>query len=264
MEGRSKDCFILGSGRSLLNLTSEEREYVNGHPHTLAMNKFYLFYEKVGIEPTALFMADTRFPTHRVVTEIIDKARQSAKQPTYYLENYYVNLFCKPYIHPLWNTRERLRLLRMNRYIAPLWVNYPRVRSFRHLQGVYDGFGWAKSLDEPLYWLHGSLTTAINLAFIIYPGCDIKLIGVDLQGPEPFFDEELRVRPDLMDAGYLRNKRVGQHHTAIASKNGVTMLQSIVDLIKPALAKERIRLLCCTSDSLLVSENICEYANIVS
>ena len=244
-------------------MSPEERDHLNAHPYTLAMNKYYLFHEKTGIKPTALFQADTRFPSHRVVTETIAKARRSKKGPIYYLEAYYVNLFCKPYVHPIWNFRERLKLYKSNKYITPLWIIYPRVRSFRHRQGVYEGFDWAKSLDEPLYWLHGSLTTAINLASVIYPGCNIKLVGVDLKAPEPFYDEELQASPHLIDAGYWRNKSMGQHFTAIASKNGLTMLQGIKDLVKPELAKQKVSLFCCSKESLLVSEGVCEYKDII-
>lgn len=259
----TKECFIIGSGSSLLDLTSEQIAYLKEHPHTLAMNKYYLFYEKVEIVPKALFLADHRFPTHRVFTEIIAKAKKSSQPPTIYVDNYYEILFRRPYRHLRWNLKERLKLYKNNRYLAPFWINYPQLNFFSHRQGIYEGFSWSNNISEPLYWMHGSLTTAINLANIIYPGCDIKLIGVDLKSPEPFYEQELQTRQNLMDAGYFRNKRVGQHHTAIASKNGVTMLDAIKDLIRPELAKNNVNLFCCNPSSLLVTEDICEYAAII-
>lgn len=64
MSERRETCFILGSGASLNDLTPQEREYLNGHPCTLAFKKYLLFWDEVGIIPTDFFLTDRHFPAH--------------------------------------------------------------------------------------------------------------------------------------------------------------------------------------------------------
>ncbi len=40
--------FVFGTGRSLLDLTTAQRKYLDAYPRTLAMNRYYLYYEKLG------------------------------------------------------------------------------------------------------------------------------------------------------------------------------------------------------------------------
>ena len=256
------ECFIIGSGRSLLDLTPEERIYLNAHPRTLAMNKYLLFDEKVGVTPKALFLADRHFPAPKVFTETVARARGLDPKPTYYVDDYYRKLFIQPYLDPIWVARERARLYTRHRYIGPPWVRYPDFVFFHHLFGHYGDFSWATTLDEPLFWLHGSLTTAINLAFVAYSRCDIKLVGVDLTGPEAFYEEQLQTRRDLTDKHYWRSKEMGEHWTVLAIKRGLSLLDGISQ-IRMELAKNGVQLLCCNSASLLVSEGICEYAPVL-
>ena len=90
---QAKDCFIIGSGSSLLNLTVEEKEYLNNHPHTLAMNRYLLFFEKIGVVPKDLFLGDYHsILSHRVLLKTIKKINKLSIFPNYYVDEYYQNL----------------------------------------------------------------------------------------------------------------------------------------------------------------------------
>ncbi len=255
------ECFIIGSGRSLLNLTPEEKQYLNTHPNVLALNKYLLFYEQIGILPKALFIADGHYPTPMIVFKIMRKAQTLAQKPTYYLDEFYRKLFVIPPLESVWARKRRDKMFVDNEYVAPLGIDYPNVVFFKHRWGEYSGFSWAKTLKESLYWFHTSLLTAINLAFVIYPGCDIKLLGVDLQGPEAFYHEEIMKHPDLLDHHYRRSiKELGQHPTAVAqTPDGRTMFDAL-EMIVFELEKHGVKLLCCNPNSLLVTQNVCKYA----
>jgi hypothetical protein len=228
------------------------------------MNCYTLFYEKVGVAPKSLFLADTHYPNPRIFTETIKKAiKDFGGRPIYYVDIYYKNLFFKPYLHPFWNVVHRLRLFKRHRYIPPLKVKYPNVVFFRHLVGYYGRFRWAKSLREPLYWLHGSLLTAINLAAIIYPSCDIKLVGVDLNEAEAFYDEEIQMHPEWISHQYPIAKKIGTHLTAIAfTWDGKTFFDGIL-WARDELHKYNRRLLCCSPNSRLVLKGICDYSPVI-
>ncbi len=251
----TKECFILGSGRSLLALTRDERDHVNACTQTLAMNKFLLFHEKVGITPRDLFLADWHFPAPRVFLETLRKAKHIGAR--YFLDDIYRKLFFQPWLHPKWNAVVRWQWLWRHRYVAPPFVRYPHAAFFRHKVGPYEGFHWAESLDEPLFWRHGSLTTAINLATIIYPGADIKLLGVDLRGHEPFFAEELAQRDDLIDSAYRRAAEAGRHLTVVVGDEGDTMIDAM-KMVRETLAERGVRLISCNAESLLVEEGVAD------
>lgn len=257
-----KECFIIGSGSSLLDLTSEEKEYLNNHPHTLAMNKYLLFYEKIGVIPKALFLGDFHFPAHKVFTETIEKAKKINFQPVYYVDDYYQKLFKEPWKHWKWNLKERYKLYKNSNYISPWLVNYSYLKFFSAKLRDHPKFVWAKSFQDELFFQRGSLTTALNLAYLIYPECDIKLLGIDLNKNPSFYDEEIKKRPDLTDhKNDLRAKKAGYHATIVKTPQG-TVLDRF-PLIQKELAQQGAKLLCCNANSLVVTKGLCDYAPIM-
>ena len=257
-----QECFIIGSGKSILSLTNEEKDYLNNHPYTLAMNKYFLFYEKVGVIPKAIFLADKHYPGFRVFVDTIKKLNALGLSTNYYADKYYLKLFKSWHTSPVWNIKERVKIFRDHKKIIPLTIKYSQIKFFSHQFGRYKNHTWASNFQESLFWLHGSLTTAINLAYIIYPKCHIKLIGVDLYDPESFYEQEIQTRPDLIDKHYLRGKKLGIHPTASAIKDGKTMFDGILQ-IKRYLDVHKLELTCCNSKSLLVTKKICNYSNLL-
>ncbi len=259
-----KECFIIGSGRSLLSLTRKEKEYLANHPNTLALNKYLLFYEKIGVLPKSMFAADSHYPSPKLIFQTIDKIECLGNKITYYLDEYYRKLFVIPPQESVWSRKRRDKMFEENGYVAPLGFDYSNLVFFKHQFGVYSGFSWAKTLKEPLYWFHTSLLTAINLANIIYPNCDIKLLGIDLQSPEAFYHEEIMKKEEMLDKHYRKSiKELGKHPTAIATtSDGRTMFDALQRIVLE-LDKLGTKLLCCNPNSKLVLDGICKYTSII-
>ncbi len=263
MNATMKDCFIIGSGSSLLDLTPEEKDYLNNHPYTLAMNKYLLFYEKIGVIPKALFLGDFHFPAHKVLTETIEKAKKINPQPIYYVDDYYQKLFKEPWKHWEWNLKERYKLYKNSHYLSPLVVNCNHLKFFSAKLRDNPKFIWAKNFKDELFFQRGSLTTAINLAYLIYPECDIKLIGIDLNENPSFYEEEIKKRSDLIHKFYdERSKSSGKHDTIVKTMKG-TVLDRF-PLIQKELAEKKAKLLCCNPQSLVVTKGLCDYVPIIS
>jgi len=254
----SGECVILGSGPSVLTLSEDERRYLNEHPGTIAMNKFFLFHEMVRVVPKTVFAADFHYPSHRTVLQLVRKVRRAQSVPQLYLERYYENLFFRPLRHPSWSLRERSRLLRRHRFLAPMLRPFPGVRFFRHQFGVHEGWRWSESLDEPLFWRHGSLSTAINLATIVHPCRVIKLVGVDMKGAAPFYDRELQRSPELMDHTYVKARRAGKHWTAMIGTDGMEFFR-VLATIRQRLEARGIRLVACHPQSAVVETGTCPF-----
>ncbi|MFC2023765.1 hypothetical protein ACFLT5_03395 [Chloroflexota bacterium] len=258
----SKAAYIIGSGASLLDLSAEERQYLNHHANTLAMNKYLLFYEKVGVIPKNLFLSDRHFPAQRVFFESIDRARQLRPPPRYFANRYYKRLFHWAPTRLWWNLRERLRILLRNGYWIPLTLNYRNLDFFDSGLANDRSFCWARSLMEELYFYRGSLTTAINLASIVFPGCHIYLVGVDLNSDVAFYADEIERRHDLLDQYHEIGRNEEKHPTAVTIQ-GYPGIQSVMPKIVKLLRADGVQLLCCNPDSLLARLRICKYAPIV-
>ncbi|MDJ0660020.1 MAG: hypothetical protein QNJ42_11105 [Crocosphaera sp.] len=262
MSATKKECFIIGSGSSLLDLTTEEKDYLNNHPHTLAMNKYLLFYEKIGVIPKALFLGDFHFPAHKVFLETIEKAKQINPQPIYYVDDYYQKLFKEPWKYWKWNLKERYKLYKKSRYLSPLMVNYSHLKFFSAKLRDHPKFIWAKTFEDDLFFQRGSLTTAINLAYLIYPECDIKLLGIDLNKNPSFYEKEIKQRSDLTDHYNDKIARKGGCHATVVKTPQGTVLDKF-PLIQKELSQQGTKLLCCTPDSLVVTSGLCDYAPIM-
>lgn len=253
----TEDCHILGSGPSILKLTPDERARLSASPRVLAMNKFFLFRDLAGVSPRNLFLLDSHFPSPKVVLETVAQARGCDPPPVFWLSGYYRRLF-SPARHPVWNLRERAKLRREHAWSPPLSLAYPAARFFEAETRERLGFRWARSLDEPLLFSRGSLTTAINLAAVLWPGRDIKLVGIDLVGAAPFYDEAYRARPDLQDDAYRGSLATGEHPTMTPNVHGTVV--RYFPRIREELARDGARLLSCSPDGALVRDGHCDPA----
>ncbi|OCQ94471.1 hypothetical protein BCD64_07250 [Nostoc sp. MBR 210] len=209
-----------------------------------------------------MFIGDFHFPAHKVFLETIKQARKLETQPTYYADQYYRKLFITPFEQPYWNLRTRYRLYRNHRFLAPLSLFYKKLKFFKATLRDHPDFIWGESLNDELFFQRGSLSTALNLAYIIYPSCKIKLVGIDLTKPECFFEEELKQRTDLRDPYFDKLAQdAGRHFTAVPTIGGTVLDRFPV--IKQKLQSKGGDLLCCNPNSLVVSEGLAEYVPIL-
>lgn len=259
------DCIILGSGRSLLGLTSAEREHLNAHPRTVGMNKYLLFWEKLGVLPSVVFLADFKPSGVMVFHETIRILRTLGRDIPFYVNAEFVRYFCdrsdRAFIEATKAWWKRDYGYETDETVP---VGFSGLRPFL-VRTEQKTFQFARNLDQVLYHRRGSLTTAINLAAILWPRSTIKLLGVDLGDPGYFFDEEIQSqRPELIDASYRRAKELGRHNTALPSSKFEGTVQEALGAVAVHLAQAGSALVCCNPDSLLVREGVCRYQPLIS
>jgi len=258
----TNECFIIGSGSSLLNLTDDEKMYLNNHPNTMGMNKYLIFHDLLNIVPKYMFLGDYHFPAHKVFKETIEVAKNRYPDIKFYVDRYYYNIFVNQLSNILFNLKERLILLIKYFYFAELTIKYENLLYFKAQRKYLNRFFWGKSLEDELFFHKGSLTTAINLANILFPGCNIKLIGVDLNNPYYFFEQILEKRKDLFDPiTHIKSRETGKFFPVIRTNAG-SIVDYIPDIVNE-LKSQNINLYCCNKESLLIEENLCEYSPII-
>ncbi len=263
--------YILGSGPSILNLTDEEKAFLNAHPYTLAMNKYLMFWERVGVLPKDLFLADTLLDGIIVFAETMRRAKELIPETTYYIQQKYINQFYSSNFKGLIKrVAYRLKMLIYHRCWIPL--NPIMLQPFSLTiceEPAHCRQRWGNSITDGLIHYKGSLTTAINLATNIYPVKTIKLIGVDLYVYSPFYGSEFDayiVRHRLKapnDASEMHEKArsMNLHATAVPHGNLNSVIPAVT-IIHEHLRTKGVNLVCCNPDSLLVQENACPYGSI--
>jgi hypothetical protein len=278
-----KSCsFILGSGESLLNLKTKEKALLNAHPHTLAMNKYLLFYEKIGVLPKDFFLADCQFPAHLVANRSLKIVSKLKNNLRFYLHTYYQDFFGPPDLINHYTLKtfpsilffkngllKRLKVLKNHHY----WIDLKPYRTqIKYFDCDFSStvLNWSESLDQTLYFYRGSLTTSINLANIIYPETDICLLGVDLNSKNSFYESEIAKLPEFEKHADPRHAermkmslRSGKHAT-ILTYNGAPGIQSVMPDIVKILKRRGLNLFCANPNSYLVKEGICSYRSISS
>ena len=282
--------YIIGSGPSLLNLTPREIEYLNRSKHTLSLNSYLEHWEKIGLLPKCHMMADGQFPTIRMLVNDARRIQRLGNQITYYINHRYLRFFpvftdFRGVKHAL---RKRWEVWRDFSYLVP-WtlpkkhmVTFSQFCQQKHAyRADNNGWFWAEKLSDPLYFYRGTLTSAINLASIIWPNCNISLIGVDLNSYGYFFDpkngetqmEKYQKINDLRigktsASHHLKSHRLNQHATAVPyetnNKNKLPGIQNAFPKIVVELAKTGRKLTCSNPYSLLVEQNILPYEPLIS
>ncbi|MEM1211456.1 MAG: hypothetical protein AAGI68_04075 [Planctomycetota bacterium] len=261
--------YVLGSGESLLGLTAGQKAELARHPR-VAMNKYLLFWEKVGVWPSHLFLADAHYPAVRVYQEshrVIASGVAEGRSGVHFLLD---RLYARKYGAGRWrgragwaNLKTFGRGLLSQRFVYRPWYRPEPVTFFAHEIASQSSPGWARSLEEPLYFYRGSLTVLINLLCLLFPGRELCLLGVDLTGPS-FFDAELTARPELHDR-YVRLEREqpgeGLHATQRVIEGLPGVMSRLPEVVEHA-AGMGVRVTCGSRSSLLVSEGVCEYVSV--
>jgi len=261
---KRKFAYIIGAGTSLLNLTDDEKTLLNDHPRTFAMNKYLLFYDILGIVPKAVFLADSHYPAQYVFFESIKIANQLNPKPHFFANIFYKKLFSRSILDLDFVLYFRYHTYRYFHYWIPWFFNYEKITFFNNPNLGRKDFFWGKSLDDDLYFYRGSLTTAINLVNILYPECDICLLGIDLKSIDAFYTSQLQKHPALLrkSANEIKKESFAQDaqkHLTSLTYNGTPGVQHVLPNIVSHLKNQGINLYSGNPDSLLVEEGICDF-----
>lgn len=258
---------LLGSGGSILNLTEEEKNYINQCKYVIAINKFMAFYKKAGIIPTHVYFHDrfgNSFNFYKYILEVCnhDNLRNLTffTNPVFAISPKFPSLFA-------FNLRFKRRFLNQakeNKFKEWLMIynnnsclKYPpnsKIISFEvtnHLKGGQ----WAKTTEESIFHYRGSLTSVLNLCSIFFPGKEIYLVGTDFNQSDYFFEEEIKqLEFEWKDFTHELVKKEGKHYSyqEVEGKVIGDMFPFIIDSLK----KTKNEVYCTNSNSLLIDSGV--------
>lgn len=259
---KTNTVYVLGSGASLKELTEAEKRYLEGQT-TVAMNKYLLFWEKLGVFPTHFFLADIHHPSLKVFEESVAIAQKGPRPVHFFLADEFRRRYGINPVKRLVNAPFRLRHYFKHGFLYSPEVTAEPVTYFKRCQTWDAPEVWGKTLNDLMYFYRGSLTVLLNLLAVLKLGRSIKLLGVDLGSAASFFQEEIAQRPDLFDDYMKMTAAPERKHMTAETFKGMPGIQTKWPFIRENLEKEGISLYCCNPKSLLVEEGLCPYAPVM-
>lgn len=218
---------VLGSSKSIKELSTEELNFIALSTARIALNKFGAFYEIAKIQPSHIFFYDDYSRSSLLFLKyiILKIKKLKFKEITFVISQryqgyLYTNVFfliinklissikyffyqtvlkigrltIKPINVLLFNKCKRqFDKLNLNDEI----IRYNLISKSSSVQYIEiqnwksRGNTWAKSINEKLYHYRGSFTSVLNYISIIYPHHDIILAGVDFNSFGYFFSDEM-------------------------------------------------------------------------
>jgi hypothetical protein len=191
-----KDVFVILTGSSLNDITEEELEYIKSCP-SIATGFYLLYWECFGVIPTHFIFPSPvwNYPALGITSGGAIWAAANIHRYHNFNTTWYVDEETKIYLQggeiPLCSNNRHynnensdeliLRRIKKCKYNSNLDIT-----SIDCGEAAYYHNKWATNLDEP-FWFNSSIGSAINLASILYPGYNIKLIGNDGGNIEYFY-----------------------------------------------------------------------------
>jgi len=255
--------FILGSGASMLRLTDEERAYLNTQT-CVAMNKYLLFWDILGVFPTHYFLADIHYPALRVYEESVAAAADGPRPVHFLLDQTFRQRYGTSPAKQLANLYFRAKQIWKHGYHYDAGVVAEPATYFKRCHKWDAPQEWGESLDDLMYFYRGSLSVLINLLTVLDLGRHIKLLGVDLKSHGSFFDDAIQSKPYLFD-DYMKMQQSGavQKHLTAEQFKGMPGIQSKWPFIQSNVEQRGFQLSSCNAESLLVEDGLCPYAPVL-
>lgn len=259
------EVFVLGSGQSISQLTQAEIDYINRAECRLAINKFMAFYRLAGIRPTHVFFVDRHDDSLLFLQHIFDLCiRDGLADITFVLDaRYRGRLASSRLLYFAKRAAFGLVLGLLNRSDKTVFY-VPRDCQFHFITRPLslEGGEWATSLEQPLFHYRGSLSTALNYVSICFPDRVVKLVGVDFNSSDYFFQEQLEeLELPWEDWTTPIVEEEGRHFSAIAYK-GTTIFDRF-DYIVEQLERTGNPIYNCNRESLLVEKGFTSYAPVM-
>jgi hypothetical protein len=258
-EGRPDEVFLLGCSRSMLELTAEEVGYINRARCVLALNKFVLYHDVVGIVPTHVWFTEVHHPGPEILRHILRYCRRVG------LDRITFVVLPRGTFQPRPIAYWKDVLIRKARGLHT-WQIYRIPRrsgvEFVTLNHYLEGGDWAVSLDQPLFHLRTSFTCALNYLAIQYPGTTIKLVGTDFNTHGYFFDEQIsRHKIDFSDWTTPIQDEHKRHFAAV--EHGGSTVFDAFPVIKENVHANNCRLVCNNPGSEVVRRGLASFEPII-
>lgn len=196
-----KDVFIIAPGYSLADITQEEREYIKTCP-TVGVGHLLTYHELIDIVPNHFLMVgepqdhpSRSVGRHGLFYNVAETIKEGNLDTIVYAresnlkyirgEDYPWDSWC-PDIEK-WAKR------------TPLPPKNPNLKTRAIDCSEQGNYGkkniWAKTLDDQFFF-NSSIATAINLACVLYPNHNIKMIGNDGGVSGKYFYTERDIKPE--------------------------------------------------------------------
>jgi len=265
-----KHVVILGSGKSILTLTAEEREFINRCDARIALNKFGAFADISGIVPTHIFFLDSYDASCRnVLQHIFAREIQKAhSEVTFVVSNalrgkciactdsqrlsldaarYFSQLEHDPFA---WRT-----LSEFTDHADSFLTPRDSILQYREHHDWLAGGPWATTSIQPLFHFRGSLTSAINYTTVEFPRSVIWLVGTDFTDGRYFFDDALARLTYRWQDWTTAETRTTSVHASVRPIAGVTLLDGFPVVVGEVENSGSV-IVCSNAGSILVQQGL--------
>jgi hypothetical protein len=215
-------CFIICTGPSLLDITIEEKYYINNSPH-ICVNRYPVFWKLIGIKPKKYIFLDDNKNKEIAYNSILNN--ESLDMITY-RQNKYI------FDQQNSNLENRCK------------INYTLVNMNRNRKKFADRMNSSTSL----FW-SSILGSAVNAATILYPKINIKILGMDGGSSTHFWTD--RSKKNKLD-----HSSINQNH------NSMNMLKWGLPIINKECESIGINVTCANANSYWVKNNYIKYEGI--
>lgn len=209
----SKETLVLCTGGSLVDLTDEEIEYVNSS-NTICVNRFPVFWKIIGIKPKKYILVDD----HKI--EPLAKAIAEENEELEIITTY-----------------QNMQLFK--KYSSNF--SYTLVNAARNRKNFITEFSASKSL----FW-SSVVGSAVNSATILYPGTDIKILGMDGDTNKQFWQGKTTTHKKL-------------DHSSNKPHSSNTCLKWGLPIIKKESEKLGISTTSCNKESVWVKRGLINF-----
>jgi hypothetical protein len=215
--------FILCTGSSLNSITKEEKEYIDSCNH-ICVNRFPVFWKQLDIKPKKYIFLDE------------NKTQQIARSSI--INNSQLDIITSIEIKEIF---EECNAKLDNR----CKITYTLVNMARNRKKFVD----LMDRNTSLFW-SSILGSAVNACTILYPGCDIKILGMDGGKNMHFW------------TGHSNNRQL-DHSSIGKDHNSMNMLNWGLPIINKECKARGIKVRCCNKESEWVKNQYIEYESIL-
>ncbi len=262
------DVIILGSGKSISNLSKAEIDYINKCKTVIALNKFMIGYKLSGILPTHIFFLDCHENSLKILDYVFRICiRDNLEGLTFVVASQISDLtyrnrrewFQRWVQKNLDNTRRLLERQKVSTLLSDLLGKFTLYRIPKKSDFVFTshnhwlvGGEWATDISMPLYHYRGSLTSVLNYAALISPGNDVYLVGNDFNSSEYFFQKEMAKLPFQWEDATAQIVREKNRHFSVIEYEGKTIFDRLPFIVQK-LKDNGNNIFCVNPDSLMVT-----------